>query len=81
MHFFWDFQGTADDVVDCSHGKQLFELSKQKYEPLWVKTGNHCDLELFPEYIIHLKKFISAIEKSTVSTNGHAQSMDQIEKP
>ncbi|KAM3363661.1 alpha/beta hydrolase domain-containing protein 17B [Capsicum galapagoense] len=73
--------GTADDVVDCSHGKQLFELSKQKYEPLWVKTGNHCDLELFPEYIKHLKKFISAIEKSTVFRNGSALCMDQTDKP
>ncbi|XP_059283459.1 uncharacterized protein LOC132037037 [Lycium ferocissimum] len=62
--------GTADDVVDFSHGKQLFDLCKQKYDPLWVEGGNHCDLELYPEYIKHLKKFISAIEKSTVSTNG-----------
>ncbi|KAI3677432.1 hypothetical protein L2E82_51719 [Cichorium intybus] len=57
--------GTADDVVDCSHGKQLWELCVEKYEPLWVKGGNHCDLELYPEYIRHLKKFISAVEKST----------------
>ncbi|XP_049383043.1 uncharacterized protein LOC125847474 [Solanum stenotomum] len=79
--FSGSFQGTADDVVDCSHGKQLFELSKQKYEPLWVKTGNHCDLELFPEYIIHLKKFISAIEKSTSFRNVSALCMNQIDKP
>ncbi|KAG5227058.1 alpha/beta hydrolase domain-containing protein [Salix suchowensis] len=57
--------GTADDVVDWSHGKQLWECCKEKYEPLWVKGGNHCDLELFPQYIKHLKKFISAIEKSS----------------
>lgn len=57
-------QGTADDVVDCSHGKGLWERCKEKYEPLWVKGGNHCDLETFPEYIKHLKKFISAVEKS-----------------
>ncbi|KAL8200644.1 hypothetical protein R6Q57_011983 [Mikania cordata] len=56
--------GTADDVVNCSHGKQLWELCTEKYEPLWVKGGNHCDLELFPEYIRHLKKFILAVEKS-----------------
>lgn len=56
--------GTADDVVDCSHGKQLWELCKEKYEPLWLKGGKHCDLELFPEYIKHLKKFISTVEKS-----------------
>ncbi|KAK1258155.1 hypothetical protein QJS04_geneDACA021691 [Acorus gramineus] len=56
-------QGTADEVVDWSHGRQLWELCKEKYEPLWLKGGNHCDLELFPEYIKHLKKFISTVEK------------------
>ncbi|KAK1319972.1 hypothetical protein QJS10_CPB04g01621 [Acorus calamus] len=55
--------GTADDVVDWSHGRQLWELCKEKYEPLWLKGGNHCDLELFPQYIKHLKKFISTVEK------------------
>lgn len=57
-------QGTDDDVVDHSHGKQLWELCVEKYEPLWIKGGNHCDLELYPEYIKHLKKFISAVGKS-----------------
>lgn len=55
--------GTSDEVVDCSHGKQLWEHCKEKYEPLWVKGGNHCNLELYPEYIKHLKKFVAAIEK------------------
>lgn len=35
-----------------------------KYEPLWIKGGNHCNLELYPEYIKHLKKFVGAIERS-----------------
>lgn len=61
--------GTDDDVVDYSHGKQLWELSVEKYEPLWIKGGNHCDLELYPEYIRHLKKFISTVEKSTRLTD------------
>jgi abhydrolase domain-containing protein 17 len=56
-------QGTSDEVVDCSHGKQLWENCKEKYEPLWIKGGNHCNLELYPEYIKHLKKFVAAIEK------------------
>ncbi|KAE8678398.1 heat shock protein [Hibiscus syriacus] len=53
--------GTEDEVVNFSHGKQLWELCKEKYEPLWLKGGNHCNLD--PEYLRHLKKFISAIEK------------------
>ncbi|KAG5407025.1 hypothetical protein IGI04_013144 [Brassica rapa subsp. trilocularis] len=61
--------GTADDVVDFSHGKQLWELCQEKYEPLWLKGGNHCDLELFPEYIGHLKKFVNAVEKSASKRN------------
>lgn len=70
-------QGTSDDVVNWSHGKQLFDLCKEKYEPLWIKGGNHCDLELYPQYIKHLKKFVTAIEKSPHLRNG---SVPQTEK-
>ncbi|KAF8033790.1 hypothetical protein BT93_C0143 [Corymbia citriodora subsp. variegata] len=55
--------GTNDDIVDWSHGKRLWELSKEKYDPLWVKGGGHCNLETYPEYIKHLRKYISAMEK------------------
>ncbi|KAK1432955.1 hypothetical protein QVD17_09858 [Tagetes erecta] len=73
--------GTADDVVDYSHGKQLWELCVEKYEPLWIKGGNHCDLELYPEYIRHLKKFISAVQKSGRLKNTLGSSMDNDTKP
>ncbi|CAI0456650.1 unnamed protein product [Linum tenue] len=71
--------GTADEVVDCSHGKQHWELSKEKYEPLWLKGGNHCDLEHHPEYIRHLKKFVSTVEKppSQRYTGSRRRSTDQ----
>ncbi|KAK1258173.1 hypothetical protein QJS04_geneDACA024510 [Acorus gramineus] len=72
--------GTADEVVDWSHGRQLWELCKEKYEPLWLKGGNHCDLELFPEYIKHLKKFISTVEKLPSQRNRFRLSYDHIEK-
>ncbi|KAL2905260.1 Alpha/beta hydrolase domain-containing protein 17C [Bienertia sinuspersici] len=62
-YWFDIFKGTADEVVDYSHGRQLWELCKEKYEPLWVIGGNHCNLELYPEYLTHLTKFISAIQK------------------
>ncbi|XP_058102055.1 uncharacterized protein LOC131246165 [Magnolia sinica] len=71
--------GTSDEVVDCSHGKQLWELCKEKYEPLWLKGGNHCDLELYPEYIRHLKKFISTVEKSPSQRHSSRRSTDQFE--
>ncbi|KAF8378529.1 hypothetical protein HHK36_029872 [Tetracentron sinense] len=72
--------GTSDEVVDCSHGKKLWELCKEKYEPLWLNGGNHCNLELYPEYIRHLKKFISAIGKLHLR-NGSVMSTDQSEHP
>ncbi|ONK58312.1 uncharacterized protein A4U43_C09F10910 [Asparagus officinalis] len=71
--------GTSDEVVDCSHGKQLWDLCKDKYEPLWVKGGKHCDLELFPEYLRHLKKFISTVEKSPSIRNTWRMSTDHFE--
>ncbi|CAI0463596.1 unnamed protein product [Linum tenue] len=55
--------GTDDEIVDFSHGKQLWKLCKDKYEPLWVEKGKHCDLETFPQYLTHLQKFVSAVEK------------------
>lgn len=55
--------GTNDDIVDFSHGKRLWELAKEKYDPLWIKGGGHCNLETFPEFIKHLRKFVNAMEK------------------
>lgn len=71
--------GTSDEVVDCSHGKQLWDLCKEKYEPLWLKGGKHCDLELFPEYIKHLKKFISTVEKTPFQKTTTRKSTDHFE--
>ncbi|KAG6779161.1 hypothetical protein NC652_011058 [Populus alba x Populus x berolinensis] len=62
--------GTSDEVVDCCHGKQLWELCKEKYEPLWISGGGHCNLELYPEFIKHLKKFVLTIGKLKTATNG-----------
>ncbi|CAN1160876.1 Alpha/beta hydrolase domain-containing protein 17C [Linum perenne] len=56
--------GTGDEVVDCCHGKQLWELCMNKYEPLWINGGGHCNLELYPEFIKHLKKFVVSLAKS-----------------
>lgn len=73
-------QGTADEVVDCSHGKQLWELCQEKYEPLWLKGGSHCNLELYPEYIRHLRKFISTVEKSPSQRLNLWRGMDRVEQ-
>ncbi|RAL53694.1 unnamed protein product [Cuscuta campestris] len=55
--------GTADEIVDFSHGKRLWELSQEKYDPLWVQGGGHCNLETYPDFITHLRKFLNAMEK------------------
>ncbi|BAT76209.1 hypothetical protein VIGAN_01418200 [Vigna angularis var. angularis] len=65
--------GTNDDIVDWSHGKRLWELSKEKYDPLWVKGGGHCNLETFPEYIKYLRKFINAMEKLALTKQSSKQ--------
>ncbi|CAH2048976.1 unnamed protein product [Thlaspi arvense] len=65
--------GTADEVVHYSHGKQLWELCKEKYEPLWLSGGGHCNLELYPEFIKHLKKFVLALGKSKSASTGSKQ--------
>lgn len=61
--------GTNDEIVDWSHGKRLWELCKQKYEPLWIKGGGHCNLELYPEYINHLRKFIHEMKTFSAANN------------
>ncbi|GAB2289439.1 hypothetical protein Dimus_023748 [Dionaea muscipula] len=72
--------GTCDDVVDFSHGKQLWELCKNKYEPLWVIGGNHSDLELYPEYIKHLKNFVSTVERPP-SSQWQSSSRKSVDRP
>lgn len=69
----YHLQGTNDDIVDWSHGKRLWELSREKYDPLWVQGGGHCNLETYPEYIKHLRKFINAMEKISLTNQSKKQ--------
>jgi hypothetical protein len=76
LFIYLQIQGTSDEVVDCSHGKQLWELCKEKYEPLWINGGGHCNLELYPEFIKHLKKFVLTIGKLKTATNGSKKTQE-----
>ena len=58
-------QGTEDDVVNWLHGNGLWKMAREPYEPLWIKGGGHCNLELYPDYIRHLCKFIYEMENMT----------------
>ncbi|KAG8638124.1 hypothetical protein MANES_15G188100v8 [Manihot esculenta] len=57
--------GTEDDVVNWLHGNGLWKLAREPYEPLWIKGGGHCNLELYPDYIRHLCMFIQEMENIT----------------
>ncbi|KAL9450957.1 hypothetical protein AB3S75_012659 [Citrus x aurantiifolia] len=54
--------GTEDDVVNWLHGNKLWKMARDPYEPLWIKGGGHCNLELYPDYIRHLCRFIQDME-------------------
>ncbi|CAL9189062.1 unnamed protein product [Musa hybrid cultivar] len=41
---------------------------EEPYDPLWIKGGGHCNLELYPDYIRHLCKFIREMENLTTAT-------------
>ncbi|WOK92792.1 hypothetical protein Cni_G01484 [Canna indica] len=49
------------------------------YGVILLKGGKQCDLELFLEYIKHLKKFISMVEKSPSQRGTWRKSADQFE--
>ncbi|KAF7109067.1 hypothetical protein CFC21_109388 [Triticum aestivum] len=60
--------GTDDDVVNWSHGNELWKLAREPYDPLWIKGGGHCNLELYPDFIRHLSKFVREMESVTTKT-------------
>ncbi|XP_057810327.1 uncharacterized protein LOC131024806 [Salvia miltiorrhiza] len=57
--------GTDDDVVNWLHGNGLWKMAREPYEPLWIKGGGHCNLELYPDYIRHLCRFVQEMENMT----------------
>ncbi|CAD6266100.1 unnamed protein product [Miscanthus lutarioriparius] len=57
--------GMDDDIVNWSHGKELWKLARDPYDPLWIKGGGHCNLELYPDFIRHLSRFIREMENIT----------------
>lgn len=62
-----NLQGTEDDVVNWLHGNGLWKMAREPYEPLWIKGGGHCNLELYPDYIRHLCRFIQEMENITTA--------------
>eukprot|EP00731_Ephydatia_muelleri_P016794 Em0009g1218a len=50
--------GTDDEVIDISHGIAIYEGAPQAVEPLWVEGAGHNDVELYPQYLDRLRRFI-----------------------
>ncbi|XP_022145289.1 protein ABHD17B-like [Momordica charantia] len=75
--------GTEDDVVNWLHGNGLWKKSREPYDPLWIKGGGHCNLELYPDYIRHLCKFIQEMENMTtkIRLKRIRQALDQQTRP
>lgn len=50
--------GTDDEVVDFSHGLEIYDRSPITLEPLWVRGAGHNDIELYAGYLDRVKTLI-----------------------
>lgn len=50
--------GTDDEVIDFSHGLQIYDKTPITVEPLWVEGAGHNDVELYGQYLERLKRFL-----------------------
>lgn len=50
--------GTEDEVIDFSHGLQMYERAPHTVDPLWVEGAGHNDVELYGQYLDRLRRFI-----------------------
>ena len=51
--------GTEDEVIDFSHGYNIYKSCPRAVDPLWVEGAGHNDVELFGAYLTRLKQFVS----------------------
>lgn len=51
--------GTDDEVIDISHGRTIHQRCPRTVAPLWVDGAGHNDIEIFPQYIERLTRFIN----------------------
>lgn len=50
--------GTDDEVIDFSHGLEIYDKLPVTVEPLWVEGAGHNDVELYGAYLERLKKLV-----------------------
>lgn len=51
--------GTQDEIINFSHGLEIYEKCQNPVDPLWVKGANHNDIEQYGEYSKRLTSFIN----------------------
>jgi fermentation-respiration switch protein FrsA (DUF1100 family) len=68
--------GTADSVINISHGRELFAAANQPKQALWVQGANHNDLEFIAgrSYLDALKNFESLIRQRRQATGSNDHS-------
>lgn len=50
--------GTDDEVIDFSHGLEIYDKLPEALDPLWVEGAGHNDVELYGGYLDRLKKLV-----------------------
>ncbi|CRK92754.1 CLUMA_CG006323, isoform A [Clunio marinus] len=51
--------GTHDEIINFSHGLQIYDQCQNAVEPLWVKGAGHNDIEQFKSYFERLQNFMN----------------------
>lgn len=50
--------GTDDEVIDFSHGLEIYDKAPVTVEPLWVEGAGHNDVELYGAYLERIRKLL-----------------------
>jgi len=53
--------GTADEVVPVGNGKNLYDMSRNKFQPLWIEGYGHNNMP-YEECFNYTKRFLKSIE-------------------
>ena len=53
--------GTEDEVIDFTHGLQIYDLATKTVDPLWVEGAGHNDIEYYPVYLQRLNKLMAEL--------------------
>ena len=64
--------GTADEVIEFSHGLEIYNKAPITVEPLWVEGAGHNDVELYGQYLDRLRKFIDVELPREQSETSHS---------